>query len=114
MDTKVAQPSAGSKFAPADVSCAAAIPLRKPLDMRAWLVMMMLCLVWGIQQVAIKKVIVDIAPIMQLTLRFGFATVFFAAVVLFREGRHALSDGTLRSGLILGTLFSLEFIMVGQ
>lgn len=92
----------------------AAIPLRKPLDMRAWLVMMMLCLVWGVQQVVIKKVIVDIAPIMQLTLRFGFATVFFAAVVLFREGRHALSDGTLRSGLILGTLFSLEFIMVGQ
>jgi drug/metabolite transporter (DMT)-like permease len=88
--------------------------MRKPLDMRAWLVMLMLCLVWGIQQVAIKKVIADIAPIMQLTLRFGFATVFFAAVVLYREGRRALSDGTLRSGLILGTLFSLEFILVGQ
>src|SRR6202167_125246 len=91
-----------------------AIPMRKPLDARAWLVMMMLCLVWGIQQVAIKKVIADIAPIMQLTLRFGFATVFFATVVVFREGRRALSDGTLRSGLILGALFSLEFILVGQ
>jgi drug/metabolite transporter (DMT)-like permease len=92
----------------------AMIPVRKPLDGRAWLVMTMLCLVWGLQQVVIKKVILDIAPIMQLTLRFGFATVFFAAVVFFREGRRALSDGTLRSGLILGALFSLEFILVGQ
>ena len=76
--------------------------------------MIMLCLIWGIQQVAIKKAIVDISPIMQLTLRFGIATVFFAAVVLVREGWRALSDGTLRSGLVLGTLFSLEFILVGQ
>ena len=91
-----------------------AIPVRMPLDARAWLLMTMLCLVWGIQQVAMKKVITDIAPIMQLTLRFGFATLFFAAVVLLREGRRALSDGTLPSGLILGTLFSLEFILVGQ
>jgi drug/metabolite transporter (DMT)-like permease len=91
-----------------------AIPIRKPLDARAWLLMVMLCLVWGIQQVAIKKVIGDIAPIMQLTLRFGFAAVFFAVVVLFREGRRAFTDGTLRSGLILGALFSLEFIFVGQ
>ena len=93
---------------------AAAIPVRKPLDARAWLLMLMLCLIWGFQQVAIKKVVVDIAPIMQLTLRFGFAAVFFAAVVLYREGRHAFTDGTLRSGLILGALFSLEFIFVGQ
>jgi drug/metabolite transporter (DMT)-like permease len=93
---------------------AASIPVRKPLDARAWLLMIMLCLVWGIQQVAMKKVIADIAPIMQLALRFGMATVFFAAVVLFREGRRAVSDGTLRSGLVLGALFSLEFILVGQ
>ena len=31
-----------------------------------------------------------------------------------REGRRALLDGTLASGVLLGLLFSLEFIFMGQ
>jgi drug/metabolite transporter (DMT)-like permease len=31
-----------------------------------------------------------------------------------REGRSTFADGSLRSGLLLGTLFSLEFVCVGQ
>jgi drug/metabolite transporter (DMT)-like permease len=92
----------------------ASIPVRRHLDARAWLVMLGLCLAWGFQQVAMKKVAADIAPIMQLTLRFGLAALFFAVVVAAREGPRAFADGTLRSGLVLGTLFSLEFIFVGQ
>lgn len=91
-----------------------AIPVRKPVDLRAVLLMLMLCLVWGFQQVAMKKVAGDISPIMQLTLRFGFAAVFFAGVVLVREGRRSFADGSLRSGALLGVLFSLEFVMVGE
>jgi drug/metabolite transporter (DMT)-like permease len=90
------------------------IPIRKPIDLRAVSLMLMLCLAWGFQQVAIKKVSADIAPIMQLTLRFGFAAAFFAVVVLVREGRQSFADGSLRSGLILGSLFSLEFVCVGE
>ncbi len=91
-----------------------AIPVRRPIDLRAVLLMLMLCLAWGFQQVAIKKVSADITPIMQLTLRFGFAAAFFAALVIVREGRRSFADGSLRSGVILGTLFSLEFVFVGE
>jgi drug/metabolite transporter (DMT)-like permease len=51
---------------------------------------------------------------MQLAIRFGAAAIFFGTWVLIREGRRAFIDGTLRSGLVLGLLFSLEFIFMGQ
>jgi drug/metabolite transporter (DMT)-like permease len=74
----------------------------------------MLCLVWGFQQVAMKGVAADMAPIMQLAVRFGAASIFFGTWVLMREGSRALLDGTLGSGLLLGQLFALEFIFMGQ
>jgi drug/metabolite transporter (DMT)-like permease len=55
-----------------------------------------------------------VSPVMQLALRFGGASIFFGIWVLVREGRRAFSDGTLRSGLLLGALFSLEFIFLGE
>ena len=87
---------------------------RRPLDLRATLLMLLLCVVWGIQQIAMKAVAADVAPSMQLAIRFAGATVFFGLLLLAREGRHAFSDGTLRSGLLLGLLFSIEFILVGE
>jgi drug/metabolite transporter (DMT)-like permease len=74
----------------------------------------MLCVVWGVQQVAMKGVATSAAPVMQLAIRFAGASVFFGIWVLFREGRRAFSDGTLPSGLLLGLMFSLEFIFAGQ
>ena len=90
------------------------IPVRKPIDLRAVGIMLGLCLVWGFQQVAIKKVAADITPIMQLMLRFGFAALFFAGVVWAREGRRAFADGSLPSGILLGTCFSVECVFVGE
>jgi len=73
-----------------------------------------LCLVWGFQQVAIKGVAGNAAPVMQLAIRFGGASIFFALWVLMREGRRAFSDGSLPSGLLLGLMFSLEFVFAGE
>jgi drug/metabolite transporter (DMT)-like permease len=70
--------------------------------------------VWGFQQVALKGVSAHVAPVMQLAIRFGGASVFFGVWVFIREGRLAFSDGTLPSGLLLGLLFSLEFLLMGQ
>lgn len=61
-----------------------------------------------------KSVAADVTPIMQLALRFAIATVFFGIWVAAREGRRAFSDGTLTSGVLLGVMFSLEFILVGS
>jgi len=88
--------------------------VRGPLDLRAVTLVLLLCLVWGCQQVAMKMIAANVAPIMQLAIRFGVASIFFGIWVLLREGRRAFIDGTLPSGLLLGLLFSLEFIFMGQ
>jgi drug/metabolite transporter (DMT)-like permease len=71
---------------------------------------LLLCGIWGVQQVVMKSVAADVAPIMQLALRFAGASIFFGFLVAVREGRRAFADGTLRSGLALGLMFSLEFV----
>lgn len=87
---------------------------RRALDLRAVAWVVLLCLIWGIQQVAIKSVASDIPPIMQLAIRFACATCVFGAWVAVREGRRAFLDGTLASGLLLGSLFALEFLLAGS
>lgn len=90
------------------------LPPRRPLDLRAVGCVVLLCAIWGIQQVAMKIVAEHVAPVMQLTIRFAAASLVFGTWVWVREGRRALRDGTLRSGLLLGVLFSLEFVLLGQ
>ncbi len=51
---------------------------------------------------------------MQLAVRFGAASIFFGIWVLMRDGAPRALDGTLASGALLGLLFSLEFIFMGQ
>jgi drug/metabolite transporter (DMT)-like permease len=106
----------GAEIAPAQVSASAehSIPVRRPLDLRAITLVLILCMIWGIQQVAMKSVADDVTPLMQLAIRFAIAAVFFGAWVAVREGRRALADGTLWSGLLLGVMFSLEFMFVGS
>jgi drug/metabolite transporter (DMT)-like permease len=87
---------------------------RRPLDLAATCLVLGLCIVWGFQQVAMKSVSSDIAPTVQLAIRFAGASVFFALVVLRQEGGTLFDDGALRSGTLLGLLFSCEFILVGQ
>jgi drug/metabolite transporter (DMT)-like permease len=91
-----------------------AAPTRHPLDARAIALMVGICLIWGVQQVVMKSVAGDIAPTMQLAIRFACSTVFFGTLVLRREGLRALADGTLASGLLLGGCFAIEFIFVGE
>lgn len=61
-----------------------------------------------------KVIAGDVAPTMQLAIRFSCSAVFFGIWLLIREGPGALADGTLRSGLALGAMFSLEFVLVGE
>jgi drug/metabolite transporter (DMT)-like permease len=89
-------------------------PARRALDLQAAALVLILCIVWGFQQVALKGVAANAAPVMQLAIRFGGASIFFGLWVFTHEGRGAFADGTLPSGLLLGLLFSLEFIFAGQ
>ncbi len=48
---------------------------RKALDARASGLMVVLCMIWGLQQVILKMAAPDISPIMQIALRSGLAAV---------------------------------------
>ena len=61
-----------------------------------------------------KAVAGDVAPVMQLAIRFAIAAVFYGAWVLWREGPATFLDGTMRSGLAIGALCTLEFLLVGE
>jgi len=87
---------------------------RKEIDGRAAGLMLILCALWGVQQVAIKANAQDIAPLLQLSLRSGIAAVLVALVMLVRRERLPVKDGIWRPGLLVGVLFSLEYLFVGE
>lgn len=87
---------------------------RKALDGQAIGLMLMLCLVWGLQQVVLKATAEDIAPIFQIALRSGVAAVLVGLVMVARGERMRIVDGTWRAGLLVGALFAFEFLLVGE
>lgn len=89
-------------------------PTRLPLDPFACGLMLLLCIVWGFQQVSIKLVEQDVAPVLQLAIRSGIAALVLGAITLWREGRGASGDGTLLPGLGVGLLFTLEFFFISE
>ncbi|KIV61825.1 Permease of the drug/metabolite transporter (DMT) superfamily [Pseudomonas sp. FeS53a] len=76
--------------------------------------MLLLCIVWGFQQVSIKLVEQDVAPVLQLAIRSGIAALVLGAITLWREGSGAFGDGTLLPGLGVGLLFTLEFFFISE
>lgn len=87
---------------------------RKPLDWLAVGLMLTLCLTWSLQQVALKAVAADFSPILQIAVRSGIAALMVGVLMLCRGERMSLRDGTWRSGLVVGCLFALEFLLVGE
>ena len=87
---------------------------RKALDGQAMAIMLVLCLIWGFQQVLLKAVAADVTPLMQIALRTGIAAVLVGLLMARRGERIRLSDGTWRPGLIVGFFFALEFLLVGE
>ncbi len=87
---------------------------RQALDTRAIMVMLVLCAIWGMQQVVLKATVADIAPIMQIALRSGAAALLVALVMWWKNEPMNLRDGTLGAGVVVGLLFGFEFILVAE
>lgn len=87
---------------------------RKALDGQAMGIMVVLCLIWGLQQVVLKAAAADVTPLMQIALRTGIAAGLVGLLMARRGERIRLSDGTWRPGLLVGFLFALEFLLVGE
>ena len=75
-------------------------------------IMVLLCAIWGMQQVAIKVTLVGISPVLQVGLRSAIAAVLVFAWARWRGLRLFEADGSLAPGLIAGLLFALEFICI--
>ncbi len=87
---------------------------RKPLDALAVSAMLVLCLIWSMQQIVLKATGGDMAPILQIGLRSGAAAVLVALLVLARTRRLAFTPGAWRPGLLAGLLFAVEYLLVGE
>ncbi|MDO9601701.1 MAG: DMT family transporter [Rhodocyclaceae bacterium] len=87
---------------------------RKALDGQAMAIMVVLCLIWGLQQVVLKAAAADVTPLMQIAMRTGIAAVLVGLLMARRGERIRLADGTWRPGLLVGFLFALEFLLVGE
>lgn len=84
----------------------------RPLTAGAIALMMVLCLSWGFNQIAVKLVLPEIPPFLQATIRSGGALVVILLVAWFRGVRLFSRDGTLRAGLFCGLLFGIEFVLI--
>jgi len=88
--------------------------LRRPIDGFALGTMVLLCAIWGVQQVAIKVAAPDVVPILQVALRSGISASLVALLVRLRGERLALGGPTLRPGILAGALFAAEFLFIAE
>ncbi len=77
------------------------------LDARAVMLLTVLCLIWGLNAVAIKISNAGIAPLFCAGLRSVIATV--CLMIWMRRKQLELFAGRLMDGLFIGFLFGLEF-----
>jgi drug/metabolite transporter (DMT)-like permease len=85
-----------------------------PLDLLAIVLTVILCLSWGLNQVAVKLALPDVPPVMQVTIRAAGATLLLAIWMWARGIKFDFRDGTLKPGLLIGFLFTIEYILIYQ
>src|SRR3954471_6770016 len=85
---------------------------RKPLDATGTTVMVLLCLVWGLSQVATKAASEGISPLTQAAIRSLVAGLLLLGWARLRRIELFRSDGTLVPGLFAGLMFGAEFVFI--
>jgi drug/metabolite transporter (DMT)-like permease len=84
----------------------------RPLSPGAVALMLMLCLSWGFNQIAVKLALPDIPPLLQATIRSAGALPVLLFIGYLRGVKFFERDGTLGAGLFAGILFGLEFVLI--
>jgi drug/metabolite transporter (DMT)-like permease len=80
---------------------------KQSLDTFAVLAMIALCALWALQQISIKAAIPEVPPFWQSAIRSIGATLLLAG--WFRYAGQTWMKGLFWPGVIVGTLFSVEF-----
>lgn len=87
---------------------------RKALDATASGLMIVLCMIWGLQQVILKMAAPDISPLMQIALRSGLAAILLLPLLYFDKTSQLFNRQNLKAGALVAFLFSLEFFLLAQ
>ena len=77
-------------------------------------VMLMLCVSWGFNQLAVKLALPDVPPMLQAMIRSMGALPVLFLIGTFRGVKFFENDGTWRPGLIAGLMFGIEFVLIFQ
>jgi drug/metabolite transporter (DMT)-like permease len=84
----------------------------RPLSAGAIALMLMLCLSWGFNQIAVKLALPDIPPMLQALIRSTGAVPVLLLIARLRGVKMFAADGTLGVGLFAGLLFGVEFLLI--
>jgi drug/metabolite transporter (DMT)-like permease len=87
-------------------------PARRAPDAFAIALMVLLCAIWGLQQVAIKSTNSALGPMLQAGLRSTIATLLVWGWARARGTPLFQRDGTFAPGLAAGILFAAEFVCI--
>src|SRR3974377_979037 len=86
----------------------------RPLSPGAVALMLMLCLSWGFNQIAVKLALPDIPPLLQATIRSAGALPMLFLIGSLGGTRFFRRDGTRVAGLVAGVMFGVEFVLIYQ
>ena len=84
----------------------------RPLSTGAIALMLMLCLSWGFNQIAVKLALPDVPPMLQAMIRSCGALPVILCIGGLRGVKFFRRDGTLGAGLFAGLLFGIEFVLI--
>jgi drug/metabolite transporter (DMT)-like permease len=84
----------------------------RSLSAGAVAMMLMLCLSWGFNQIAVKLVLPDVPPMLQATIRSAGALPVLLLIAWLRGVKLFQRDNTLVPGLFAGLMFGLEFVLI--
>ena len=87
---------------------------RKSLDAKASGLMLILCMILGLQQVLLKVAATDISPIMQIALRSGLSAILVYPLIQLPQGSRLFAKDYLKPGCLVAFLFAGEFILVAE
>src|SRR6201996_9045260 len=86
----------------------------RPLSAGAIALMLMLCLTWGFNQIAVKLVLPDVPPMLQAMIRSMGALPVLFLIGTLRGVKFFEKDGTWKAGLVAGLMFGIEFVLIFQ
>jgi len=84
----------------------------RPIDSLAVAVMLVLCMSWAFQQIAVKWALPELGALAQGALRSAIATMLVGAFMLMRVSVSPWRSSANRAGLLAGFLFGAEFMLL--